>query len=562
VSRINPTFKGLTSAQPPKIPIRMESQLERALSTESTQFTNAEIREIMRVTYQEDFREFIKDFWGEAGHGPGAKPMWNWHIDAMAEHLMAQSRGQLQRLIINVPPGAGKSILVGVLWPCWEWTWNPQCQILATSANSDLSNRDNQKARWVLESEKYQELFPLELKADSNSVGKFTNQHFGFRQAVPFTSLTGNRGDRVIIDDAISAANARSDDMRKGVNQKFWEGATSRVNNPMTSTFTIVQQRLHMDDLVGSILEKQEEDWYTLILPMEYTKTTHYCKNPIGFKDPRTEEGELLFPARWDAADIQRRRKESSYVYASQYQQNPVPDEDGFFSPDAFLRYTRDKSRVNDRVKLLPNDLHYYITSDHAMGLSGKGDFNVVRVWGLDEHKNIYLIDSLREKCTFNVAMGITMEGGKLSAGNTGVMGFIKKYRPLCWYPDEDNIFKTNQGMIVETMRASNIWCRIEIAKTMGNGKLERATAYQGMSQLGMVFLPEGPVGNAAIDEYAQFPNGKHDDQVDADSILPRMILSSHAAIQAPLEDTKKKTGDYSFWDSENGDDTNWSMFF
>lgn len=559
--RINPNFADLANTAPPLIKTRMEDQIERKMASMKTEFSENELTQILRETYKEDFTEFVRDFWGYLHPGQGNTLKWNWHIDAICEHLMAQSRGQIQRLIINIPPGAGKSILVGVLWPCWEWTFNPSCQTIATSMSERLATRDNQRAKWVIESELYQSLFPLELRNDSSSAGKFTNEHFGYRQAVPFTSITGSRGDRVIIDDPISGSDIQSEQLRVNMLNTYWSSVTTRINNPKTSTFTLVQQRLHMNDLVGDILEKDGR-WDTLILPMEFTKDYHLCKNPIGFKDPRTEVGELMFPEHWDKEDIKFFRAEGEYKYAAQFQQNPVPTEDGFFREKNFRRWTRDPKRVDRDTYLLPEHLHYFITSDHALGLSDRSDFNVVRVWGLDENKNIWLVDSLRDKITLQEAMGIKSENGKLSIADRGALHFVKKYRPLCWYPESDNNFKSMMGMITDTMRASGVFCRIELVPTMGKDKQVRAAAFQGMSQLGMVYLPESDVGDIALDEYKSFPVGKHDDQVDADSILPLMISKSHAAVIAPGEDKRKNRDGYDMIDDESGEPKNWRMFF
>ncbi len=502
-----------------------------------TNLSHADVLALKQKVYSESLLEFVKAYW--PFHHPNSPLKMNWHIEAICDHLEAQSRGQIQRLIINVPPGAGKSLLTGVYWPCWEWTHSPHVQILATAASEDLILRDNQRARWLLESPDYQDLFPLELKQDSNSNAKFTNESFGYRSAVPFTSMTGHRGDRVIIDDAISASNATSDTLREKVNQTYFGSITTRLNQPKSSTVTIIQQRLHEQDLVGAILEKDSR-FETLILPMEYVP--RFYTSSIGFTDPRKKEGELLFPEHWGKEEISAYRDEGEYKYAAQFQQNPVPSKGGFFERSWFNRYAKHE---------LPKNLHHYMTSDHSTGMSKKNDYQVIRVWGVDSFKNLWLVDSFRDVVPIADALGIQASpSGQLGASGKGALAFIERYKPLCWFAEADNTFKGIYGTLRDTMLATQRHCRIEMISTKSGSKHEKAAAYQAMASMGKVYLPQGVVGDVALDEYQRFGVSGKDDQVDADSILPRMIHSAHAGyIEPPAP--KKRPDDY--WTEDEG---------
>lgn len=516
--------------------------------TLTSNLSQGDVHNLKKKVYRESLLEFVKAYW--EFHHPGTPLKMNWHIEAICEHLQAQSEGKLQRLIINVPPGAGKSLLTGVYWPCWEWTHSPHVQILATAASEDLALRDNQRARWLLESPGYQALFPLELKQDSNSNAKFTNDQFGFRSAVPITSITGHRGDRVIIDDAISASNATSDTLREKVNQTYFGSVTTRINDPRRSTITVIQQRLHEQDLVGAILEKDSR-FETLILPMEYVPTTRVTG--IGFKDPRKKQGELLFPDHWGKEEIQAFREEGDYKYAAQFQQNPVPDKGGFFERHWFNRYHRNE---------LPKALHHYITSDHSTGFNKKNDYQVIRVWGVDSNKNLYLVDSFREVCQINKALGIETDAqGKLGVATGGALAFVQRYKPLCWFAEADNTFKGIYGTLKDTMRANNVHCRIEMLSTKSGSKHEKAAAYQGFASMGKIYLPVGMIGDTALDEYQGFGVSGKDDQVDADSILPRMISQTHPAF-IPAPEPKRHLDDYLGIEQQNGQADNHHTFF
>ena len=132
---------------------------------------------------------------------------WGWALDAICHHLEAVTRGDFNRLLINVPPGMMKSILVGVIWPAWEWgpMGLASHRFLGTAHKQDLAVRDATKCRRLIQSSWFQRRWPIALTSDQNAKTKFENDKTGFREAMAFTSMTGSRGDRVAIDDPLSA---------------------------------------------------------------------------------------------------------------------------------------------------------------------------------------------------------------------------------------------------------------------------------------------------------------------------------------------------------------------
>lgn len=265
---------------------------------------------------------------------PGQPYKHGWHIDAVSDHLEAVTAGQITRLLINVPPGTMKSLSVGVMWPAWEWGPKglPHMRYLGTSHSHPLAIRDNLKMRRLIASEWYQERWgsTVRLMSDQNAKLKFENDATGFREAMAFTGLTGSRGDRVLIDDPLSVDDAGSDVKRDAVNETFREAVPTRLNNPDRSAIIVVMQRLHENDVAGLILAK-DFGYEHLMLPMEF-EPERKCYTSIGFEDPRTEDGELLFPARFPREVVERDKKVmGSYATAGQFQQRPAPREGGMF---------------------------------------------------------------------------------------------------------------------------------------------------------------------------------------------------------------------------------------
>jgi predicted phage terminase large subunit-like protein len=152
----------------------------------------------------------------------------------------------------------------------------------------------------------------------------FANSRTGFRQGVPFSRLTGGRGDRVIIDDPHSVDGAESEAERLSTVRTFREAVPTRLNDPQRSAIVVVMQRLHEADVSGTILSLGL-GYEHLMLPMEF-EPERRCRTSIGFADPRTEEDELLFPERFPRAVVERdKRPLGSYAVAGQFQQRPVP---------------------------------------------------------------------------------------------------------------------------------------------------------------------------------------------------------------------------------------------
>ena len=281
--------------------------------------------------------------------------------------------GRLQYLLITIPPGMAKSLLVSVFWPAWEWgpKGRADLRFLSTSYSRPNVIRDNRKMQRLVESEKFQLLWGDTVRPSAKwGEEKFENLATGFREGRPFVSMTGGRGDRVIIDDPHSVDSAESTAERSSTIRTFREAIPDRVNDVATSAIVVIMQRLHANDVAGTILELGLP-YVHLNLPMEFEErrvdpetgkaTGGPCEiwlpvpandvddaandnaretriNAAGqleeliFRDPRTTEGELLFPERFGPVEVERLKKsKGAYAWQGQYQQRPVAREGGMF---------------------------------------------------------------------------------------------------------------------------------------------------------------------------------------------------------------------------------------
>lgn len=257
---------------------------------------------------------------------PATDIKWGKALDVMCSHLEALAHGTApsNRHLCNVPPGMMKSLLYSVIFPAWVWTFAPSKSFTGASHEQGLAIRDARKMRLLIESEWYQERWPLGLASDANAKMNFENEHRGFRQAVPFRSMTGRRSDFVIIDDPHSAEDANSPAARAEATRIFRETLPTRVNNDK-SVIIVIMQRLHEEDISGLILSNSF-NYDTLILPMRFEPER---ADP---DDWRTFDGELLFPERFSETSVtELEHILGSYASAGQLAQRPVSREGGMF---------------------------------------------------------------------------------------------------------------------------------------------------------------------------------------------------------------------------------------
>ncbi len=425
---------------------------------------------------------------------PGAPYVHGWHIDAICDHLEAITNGDITRLLINVPPGTMKSLLAGVFWPAWEWGpgGRPSLRIIGSSYSEDYAKRDNRRMRDLVTSEWYRDLWGDQVQLVRAGEMAFSNTATGFRQGIPFSRLTGGRGDRVIIDDPHSVDGADSDTERSSTIRTFRESVPTRLINPEKSAIIVIMQRLNEGDVSGTILSLGLE--YThLMLPMEF-EPERRCVTSIGFKDPRKQDGELLFPERFPRHVVERDKKVmGSYATAGQFQQRPAPRSGGMFQRSDFTI-----------VDALP----------------GKGK-RTVRAWDFAAST-----PKAGKSPDWTVGLKMTLVGdeffvddvvrGQWSAGkvekvllNTATQDTWKVRIRMPQDPGAAG--KSDAATKVKLLKGYST-----IVAPITGDKATRAKPASAQAEAGNVYLLRGSWNEAFLDEVCSFPNAAHDDQVDA----------------------------------------------
>jgi predicted phage terminase large subunit-like protein len=435
---------------------------------------------------------FVREAWPVLE--PGAPYIHGWHIDAICDHLEAITSGDITRLLINVPPGTMKSLLAGVFWPAWEWgpKGRPDLRIIGSSYSEDYAKRDNRRMRDLVTSEWYRDLWGDQVQLVKSGEMAFTNTQMGFRQGIPFSRLTGGRGDRVIIDDPHSVDGADSDAERGATIRTFRESVPTRLINPEKSAIIVIMQRLHEQDVSGTIMAL-DLGYDHLMLPMEF-EPARRCVTSIGFKDPRTEDGELLFPERFPREVVERDKKAmGSYAVAGQFQQRPAPRSGGMFQRGDFEVVDALPGKAKRTVRAWD-----FAASKPKPGTSPDWTVGLKMVRVGDE---FFITDVLRGQWS-----AAKVESRLLNTATQD--GQLVKIRLP---QDPGAAGKADAETKVKLLKGYAV-----IVKPITGDKATRARPASAQAEAGNVKLLRGPWNEAFLDEVCSFPNGANDDQVDA----------------------------------------------
>lgn len=446
--------------------------------------TKADLLACERELCRRSLAEFAKLAWRVLE--PAAELKWGWALDAICEHLEAVTDGRITRLLVNVPPGCMKSLLTGVIWPAWEWgpRGMPWLRYVGTAHEEQLAIRDSRRCRDLIKSDWYQSLWPVDLAADLDGKREFGNTAKGVRQARSFTSMTGVRGDRVILDDPISAYAANSVAALEAAKVAFLETLPTRVNNDK-SAIVVIMQRLNEADVSGVILS-MGLPYVHLCIPMRYDPARK-CTTDIGWQDPRTQPGELMFPERFgESAVRQLEIALGTYGTAGQLQQAPAPRGGGVIKTE-WYRYWTTLPAVEWRV----------ITADTAQKTGEANDYSVLQCWGRSTVGQAVLIDQIRGK----------WEAPELI---THARAFWGKHAGCRAMYVEDKVSGTG---LIQTLRREGMPV---LAVQRNKDKLSRGHDAAPFIESGNVLLPrDAPWLSDFLAESESFPAGAHDDQLD-----------------------------------------------
>ena len=516
------------------MPIAQHPLLAKILGTKEPIDTSIALKKIEKGKCENSLVTFIKRSWKIVE--PGQPYLHNWHVDLICAHLEAITAGAVldngaiyNRLLINVPPGTMKSLLVNVFWPSWEWGPQnmPHLRYVCAAHEQNLAVRDSLRMRRLIQSEWYQSHWGdrVILTGDQNQKIKFENTATGFRQSVAAGGITGSRGDRVLIDDPISVEGAASDAIRQSTNDWFTEAVPTRLNNPKSSAIIVIMQRLHEEDVSGIILDK-ELGYDHIMLPMRY-EPARAMPTLLGYEDPRSDDGELLFPRRFPEAVVNElERSLGPYATAGQLQQSPEPRGGGIIK--------RDWWQVWENDTFPP--LNFVCASlDTAYTEKTENDCSALTVWGVFSQDVVAHPTRIagRDSNLYDFAMGVGRKYAEQHpklilttawAERLQLHDLVTKVATTCRKMKVDLLLiegKASGLSVAQELRrlyTREDWS-VQIINPGAMDKVARLYSIQHIFSEGMIYAPDRSWADQVITQCAQFPRAKHDDLVDTVSM-------------------------------------------
>jgi predicted phage terminase large subunit-like protein len=433
--------------------------------------------------------------------------------------LEAIERGDIDRLMIFMPPRTGKSELGSRSFPAWYLGKNPLRQVICASYSTDLAVDFGRDVRNAVNSPEYKAIFPgTELAQDSQAANRWhTNQGGSYVAAGVGASITGRGADLLNIDDPIKD---RREADSKAVKDALWGWYRSTAYTRLMPKASIVciQTRWAEDDLAGRILNQKGEKWEMIEFPAI------------------NDQGEALWPERYPIEELKRTRAViGEREFSALYQQKPMPDEGTFFQRSWFGWYD---------PKELP-ECKRYMTSDFAVTEDG-GDFTTIMTNGVDSNDDIYV--------------AIDYWTGQTSADKwiDEICNQIIRNKPMAFFGEGGPIRRSIEPFLLKRMRERKAFCRVDWIPSIAD-KTSRARAFQARASMGKVKLPNNEWGYSILSQLLSFPAGMQDDDVDTLSLMGRIIDEAHpATITTKVIERPKDRYDRLF--EQQSEDISWRM--
>jgi predicted phage terminase large subunit-like protein len=445
--------------------------------------------QVAAAILRSDLYSFTREIFPIVSPGDTFAP--NWHIEAMTYQLSRIFRGENKRLIITVPPRSLKSICASVAFPAFVLGHDPTRRIICVSYAEGLARKHANDCRAVMRSSLYGRLFPkTRISPTKDTETEFATSRGGNRLATSVGgALTGRGGNLIIVDDPMKPQDAMSEPVREASKQWYANTLLSRLDNKTKGAIVILMQRLHVDDLVGHVLE--HGDWSHLNLaaiaeeeePFQLGPERHYLRRA----------GEVLHPAQEPLSVLnQVKHAMGSMTFAAQYQQAPVPQGGNLIKWEWFRFYDKIPSRnASDRI---------VVSWDTALSAKELASFSACVVLQI-RGETVHVLDVVRERLEYPDLKRKVIE------------------LHHCWrYAANDYaLLIENKGSGMSLIQDLNRQDIHAIAVDPAGDKVMRMNQQTARIEAGSVSLPkQAPWLDEFRRELMAFPVGRHSDQVDA----------------------------------------------
>ena len=445
--------------------------------------------------------EYFADF---VTHVLDGVPRIETPFDAIINECLDKTlTGEIKRLIINIPPGCGKTSSAVWAYVARGFAINPSSRFIHASYSDKLVQDNSSKIRDIINHPDYSTLFPyVSFKEDSKAKGLWrTDQGGSFLASPAGGSITGFRAGMVesdytfsgalIIDDPISPDQGLSDAKREFINQRWHGTFKSRLANPDIPVI-LIMQRIHENDFTWELLENSGEEWHHLVLPIYIEPNYEYKQSGI-YIDHNLPEGTL-----WDVKASDKQAK--ALMEDIQYSQEPAPAKGEVYERHWFQRY----SEMPEHIK------SWSIYCDTASKTKKYNDYSVFQLWATTVENNGYLVKQWRQKVKIPFLIGELKSFYQESLIVSGEMSIQINIE------DKDSGVGLIQGMELEIDDDGSQYSVEAIQRK--EGKYARAVKAAPQIKKGRIYIPVGPMGDGVVTEATKFKaddSHRNDDQID-----------------------------------------------
>jgi hypothetical protein len=491
--------------------------------------------DVLREKHRRSFYAFFVDMFPEME--PGTDYIDAEHQKWLCSLLQAITDGSIENLGIEIGPGYMKSLTAAVAWVAWVWGCrDPGHRFGFSTYADDLTTRDSERCRALIQSPLYQRLYGDKVKLIKWREDKLITSARGLRQAFSVKGqTTGHRVNTWVMDDLLNMVAARSEAERDKVKTHL-RAVSSRGQIGKRFCRVIIGQRLHEDD-AGAYARKQ--DWPVLCLPTEYDPSRHCTvydgTGKLLFTDWRSERGQLLFPEGFGPDKVAQAKVDLLDDYSAQHQQLPVPAEGGVLKTEYIKEY--DPAHP-------PKFGFYFLSIDTAQGTDAKNDTTAICVLGVHRH-GIALVDGWTGREAADKVLDYLIGNPEVQ-----IRGFGSLYSPSMTVIEQKDWGKA----MLALLEANKRWGWPLKGYVPVVSKDMRAHQAQPFVRRGRLWMPKGhPLTEAAKTQLAVFPKSKVRDLADAlvqacihaeetytfeASNLPLVVTSARASKSGPTRVT------------------------
>ena len=441
----------------------------------------AEARKVVtRQKAANDFMAYVNYVWPSFIHGR--------HHEKMARAFERVARGEVKRLIINMPPRHTKSEFASYLLPSWFLGMYPGKKIIQTSHTAELAVGFGRKVRNLVDSDAYKDIFPdVALQSDSKAAGRWATNYGGDYFAIGVGgAVTGKGADLLIIDDPHSEQEAALSEVNPEIYDKTYEWYTSGPRQRLQpgGAIVIVMTRWSKKDLTGQVLkaaaQRSGEEWEVIDFPAILPS------------------GKPLWPQFWSLRELAALKEElPNGKWMAQYMQQPTSDVSAIIKREWWQIWPDDS----------PPFCEFVIQSwDTAFLKTERSDYSACTTWGVFykpdatgiNRANIILLNAFKARMEFPELKQRAQQEFKE------------------WNPDTLVVEAKAAGSpLIFELRAMGIPVQ-EYTPTKGNDKIARLNSVSDIFASGMVWVPNTSWAEELVEEVASFPSGEHDDMVDS----------------------------------------------